>query len=463
MLKYTEMTLQLDNSSHLSIIALSLFVAYARTFATECGEDDIKKPEYKFIKAYLFRGMTALAIMACTAYLLHFNIRLHSGFKLPLLHAKSAAHDVVNQISFLEHGLKYERFGEKMQHIFPEGYFFIHVLFGLSAAEVAAASHAGSSTLSIEMVDAALYALEQLNSERGYGQFCDSLSPRYGIFYSGWKAYLLGKMLLACSNSIHEERIKMIFHAECDPIAKALQASTTPFLQSYPGLAWPADSCAGIAALEIYNKHVQPAYADVVMKWYRDVRSRFDTNGMLPHQCDWRSGMPLQNARGSSTALMLSLLAEGNGPFLIEYYKKFRAHFVGRHVGAYMVFEYPNGVRGRSDVDSGPVLFGVSAPAMIVGIRAARIFGDVELAQALEQAAEAVGFPITLQNRKRYAFGMMPMADAFLAWSKATMPQHSVSAYSVSPWWRLPIHCISACIVLIFAALFVLSLKISRK
>jgi hypothetical protein len=81
------------------------------------------------------------------------------------------------------------------------------------------------------------------------------------------------------------------------------------------------------------------------------------------------------------------------------------------------VREYPRGNNGRGDIDTGPLVFGFSGPAVVVGAAAARVHGDLDVADALLGAVEMVGLPVELGGRRVYAFGKLPVGDAFIAWA----------------------------------------------
>ena len=105
--------------------------------------------------------------------------------------------------------------------------------------------------------------------------------------------------------------------------------------------------------------------------------------------------------------------------------------------------EYPDGVDGPADVDSGPLPLGISLSASVVTIGAAQVHGDRLLAGALANYAEFTGLPVETPWTKRYGFGLVPIGDAFLVWSKTARPwvvdTPSPPAPVVSPWWRTPL------------------------
>jgi hypothetical protein len=156
----------------------------------------------------------------------------------------------------------------------------------------------------------------------------------------------------------------------------------------------------------------------------------------------------LEGARGSSQSVITRFLIEVDEDWGREQYALYRQQFVAPFLGVPGVLEYPIGTHGWGDVDSGPLLAGFSASATVVQIGSAQIQGDLEVANALIPASEAVGLPLSLGDSKRYAFGLMPVGDAFLVWAK-TSSRWVASPASlntptlpviVSPWWRMPFH-----------------------
>jgi hypothetical protein len=105
------------------------------------------------------------------------------------------------------------------------------------------------------------------------------------------------------------------------------------------------------------------------------------------------------------------------------------------------VREYSAGTDGTGDVDSGPLLLGISLPATVVTLGAARVQGDARLAGALASYGDFAGLPVDTPWTRRYAFGVLPIGDAFLAWSKTARPLVAAAPApppsAVSRGWRL--------------------------
>ena len=120
---------------------------------------------------------------------------------------------------------------------------------------------------------------------------------------------------------------------------------------------------------------------------------------------------------------MIRFIREIDPAVAAAQYDVFERVFATRFAGLLpAVREYPRGTRGTGDVDSGPVVLGVSAPASVVGIAAARMVGREAAAADLRASPEVLGFPVQWGGRRSYAFGVLPVGEAFLAWASVVRP-----------------------------------------
>ncbi|MFI6871482.1 hypothetical protein [Nocardia sp. NPDC050406] len=227
-------------------------------------------------------------------------------------------------------------------------------------------------------------------------------------------------------------------------LAAAFEASETPFLQAYPGQAWPVDSTVAIASLRLHDRLLGARYDAVVGRWLDAVRTRLDpATGLLPHRVSAQEGSMLEGARATSQTMLLRFLPEIDADFARAQYAGFRARFLA-YPGGFgpAIREYPHGRAGSGDVDSGPLVAGISLSATVVGMGAARVNGDHDLAAALGSTGELLGLPLTLPGTKRYAFGLLPIGDAFLIWSSTarlpSAPPPPALDANLHWWWRAP-------------------------
>jgi hypothetical protein len=359
--------------------------------------------------------------------------------------------DVVPQLRFVGAALR-DGAGERMQALFPEGFFFSHALYGLAWVEVGLRQPA-AAPFRARALREARWALAQLDSPAGLAPFAPSLDPPYGVFYAGWSGWLRGGALLLQDPAGRDPGEVARFAADCAALAAAFDRGPGPFLTAYPGQAWPVDSVVAIAALRLHDRLLPPRFDATIARWLAAARARLDpATGLLPHRAEPRTGRPLEGARGSSQSIIARFLVEVDPDWGREQYARFRGQFVTTLGGIPGVREYPPGVAGRGDVDSGPLLAGLSASATVVALGAAIVHGDRALADPLLHTGEAAGLPLSWRGTKRYALGQLPVGDAFLVWAKTARPwlapaEPITLPPVVRPWWRLPLHGLSLALV----------------
>lgn len=145
-------------------------------------------------------------------------------------------------------------------------------------------------------------------------------------------------------------------------------------------------------------------YSETITKWLTAARERLDPKtGLLPHTASLPDGRRVGVTRATSQGIILRLLPDIDPEFAKAQYELFRTRFLTTFAGAPCVLEYPSGVSGSGDVDSGPLIFGRSLSGTVMMIAVAQIDGDQSLANAITQAGETVGLPWTSSGQKNYA------------------------------------------------------------
>ncbi|MER6088889.1 hypothetical protein [Streptomyces bluensis] len=355
--------------------------------------------------------------------------------------ADSEPAGVRRQLTFLREELD-DGAGDEAQRLFPEGYFFLHALYGLSWVEIGMREPVGDRSTALRE---ARWALARLDSASGRAPFSPGLTPPYGVFHRGWSNWLRGGVLSLQPAGHRDPGEVRRFARDSGALAAAFGASQSPYLEAYPGQAWPVDSTVAIASLRLHDALLPGRFAETVQRWVREVRGRLDPRtGLLPHRADPDTGDPIEVARGSSQSLIQRFLIDIDQDFAGEQYLRFRDRYIASPLGlGPAVREYPDGMDGPADIDSGPLPLGVSLSASVVTIGAAQVHGDVPLAAALAGVSELAGLPVDTPWTKRYAFGLIPVGDAFLAWSKTARPWVAKAPppppAQVSGWWRGPL------------------------
>lgn len=328
----------------------------------------------------------------------------------------SKDHELVSRLNFIENELKKDHLGKRMQVLFPEGYVFIHAIYGLSWCELYPKTN--DKSLKKRAYSEAIYAFKSIHSKEGKQFFQKHLTPEYGIYYKGWSNYLLSK-IIACKGRLESsQELIQLYDKNCSEIIQALKNSETPYLESYAFDCWPADNFIAIGSLKHHNE-----FKKIISDWIPKVKERLDPyTGIIPHKFDALSDSILEGSRGCSSSLSLLLLSEIDSSFASNQAKKYHEHFLFNRFGFPAIREYPKGIKGSGDVDSGPVIFDVGFAGTIVGIGAIKKLGYSNLSDKLYNTVCAFGFETGL-NKKKVLGGIMPMGDAFLTWSRLQSPK----------------------------------------
>jgi hypothetical protein len=191
---------------------------------------------------------------------------------------------------------------------------------------------------------------------------------------------------------------------------RRLLASDTGLIETYPGEAFPTDVAAVAAAIAIHGRATGTPHGAVLHKWADRVRTR---------QLDAKSGLVIQRMDVATGAAHDAPRASGTG--LAAYF----AGFADRRVAALLaegvlrqettrfgfsaIREYPEGYAGAGDVDSGPVVLGVSVSATGFALAPARAFGHAAAFDRLYRTVDLFGLPI----HGRFAIGG-PIGNALL-------------------------------------------------
>ena len=399
-------------------------------------------PKSRRFRARLGR-LLSVGFWILTAGLVAGNLRLYSepavtaDFHRVPPHAEAQLHWLRGE---LETGA-----GERMQALFPEGYFFSHLLYGLSWVELALRDSGRVG----RALEEARWSLERIESEAGKAPFPPRLPPDHGMFYSAWRNHLLSGILLVQPEGGRDRKELALFEARCAALAETLAGSSTPFPPSYTRQAWPCDTPPAIHSLRVREAIVRDGkYDAIIADWLVRAKQHLDPGtGLLPHTADWRTGEPTGPARGTSQVIIQRFLADIDPAWAAEQYEAFRCQYFDHLVGVPAIREFPMGTQGRGDVDSGPLVFGISGSATVVGMGVAGIYEDHEWARAVSQAGEALGLPFGREDR-RYLGGVLPVGDAFLVHASTARPWLATTTVNVTPLesssdWRWRLHGLS--------------------
>lgn len=168
--------------------------------------------------------------------------------------------------------------------------------------------------------------------------------------------------------------------------------------ETYPGETYPADLAAVAGSLALYDP--PPELADWLTR-YAEASVDPET-GMLYQRLSATTGAPADHPRGSGTALAAFFLEPADADLSRQLTASLDHR---RFLGFGGIREYPAGVRGMGDIDSGPVLFGVGVSATGFGIAAARLHGDAAGYRALVRTATLFGLPVPMRGGQWHLTG----------------------------------------------------------
>ncbi|UOG73986.1 hypothetical protein MTX78_17910 [Hymenobacter tibetensis] len=399
----------------------------------------------------LFRALLSLSLL----YLLYLNYRLYYQPQMEAVAGRPLNQDLLSQLRFLKTRM-HQGAGEDMQQLYPEGFVYLNALYGLSWVELAGGLP-NSAALRHEALGETAWAMRAIFSPAGRRIFEQELPLPYGAYYQGWSTYLLGRYLAAQTPTERAADDVRLFKQNCAQIAQAVAVSPTPYLESYSGAAWPADGVMCLAALACHDRILPPRYQPTIRQWLTVVDTRLDSLGMIPHKTDARTGAVQQAALGASQSQLLNFLYEIDSTYARRHFRLYRHHFLTSRFGLPGMRESAQEADNAEHIDSGPVLLDVGGAASIVGRRVMQRYGDTVTAIGLRNSIEAFGMPYQVSDQKRYLFGVLPIADAFIAWSNSLEVNHTMSTSSS---WRGHFQALSA---LLAAGLLVAVYLLRRK
>ncbi|RYU96493.1 hypothetical protein [Emticicia agri] len=377
--------------------------------------------------------------------LIHLSVKLYDQPELIIDNNHVLNQDVIKQLHFLKNEIHQGK-ADELQQIFPEGFIFFHVIYGLTWCELIDKTDKRSQ-LAKEAIEEIDWAIKQVNSAKGKKTFRKNLSLEYGAFYQGWTTLLSGKKLSLIDSSQRRSIDIENFSLKCEKIAHAFEAKGFSYLRSYSSGTWQADNIICLASLALHDRLFAPKYQEVINKCVTYIKTDLDRNtGLIPHSTDEKY------PRGSSQSLINVFLPEIDSVLAEQQYVKFKAHFLDRRLGLVAIREFPKGHVGAGDIDSGPIIWDVGGVASIVGIKAMAIHKDFAIVRSLRNNIEGLSYPISGKQQKKYFFGTFPMADAFIAWANVTVidEKQSQAEANHKKVFLLIAFSISALIVLIF-------------
>lgn len=237
----------------------------------------------------------------------------------------------------------------------------------------------------------------------------DDLDGDRGHAYLGYVAMALGELRVHRPDTPHAA----VHDRMLDALDRRLAASPTGLIETYPGETYPPDVAAVLGALGQRVERTGTGQARLAQALGRFEAAAVDpASGLLVQAMSARSGARHDAPRASGTALAATFLSYADPGLSSRLFDALALQL--RTVGPLGAMrEFPPGVPGRGDIDSGPVLLGVSVSATGFAIGASRAHGDREVFRSLTRTAHVFGMPRTWRGQRHFATGGA-LGDAIL-------------------------------------------------
>jgi hypothetical protein len=225
-------------------------------------------------------------------------------------------------------------------------------------------------------------------------------------------------------------------------LVRRLERDPTGLAETYPKQHFVPDNAVALAAIALASRLglAPPGTAERLLDEMK--RRHLDPKtGLFSFRVDPGSAA---DSRGSGAAWSLFYLGWVDPAWVRESYRKLTDRMLDNPVpGIHGIREWPIGVSRPGDVDSGPLLLGLSPSATGFAIGTARQVGDVTVLQGLLDTAEFAGHSLAAGGTRRYLacpivgdailFGMLASKWAPSPYSLAPPPAASGSAPPARP------------------------------
>lgn len=223
-----------------------------------------------------------------------------------------------------------------------------------------------------------------------------------GHAYLGWGALALGHARELDPGfpeaAAHDAMIALL--------RRSLDESPHGVFETFPSVTFPPDVAVAIGAVALHDR-LTGGHHDVLVK--RAVKRFIDgfvdpKSGFVWQQADPTTGAGRDTPRGSGTAISAYALSFADDAAAAKLRAALHA-YTSRLAGFEAVREYGDGRFGLGDIDSGPVLLGVSVAATGFSLASARQACDRDWFRGLARTMHMFGVPWRDGGDARYLTG----------------------------------------------------------
>ncbi|MBK6529736.1 MAG: hypothetical protein IPF99_09070 [Deltaproteobacteria bacterium] len=221
----------------------------------------------------------------------------------------------------------------------------------------------------------------------------DSLDQDRGHAYLGYVALAMGALREVDPGTRHAALHDRIVEA----LARRLEGSPVGVIETYPGEAYPCDLATVVGAIGQHARLTGSDRRALIARMAAVYRTRWTdpSSGYLVQTVVPETGAWASPPRGSGTALSAYFLSFADASLARELGQAVARSGTRSLAGFGAVAEYPRGTAGQGDIDSGPVVLGVSVSATGFALSSARQLRDRERFRALYRTASLFGVPVS--------------------------------------------------------------------
>jgi hypothetical protein len=241
--------------------------------------------------------------------------------------------------------------------------------------------------------------IRQFDTQRWGEDPLDSLSGNAGhIGYLGHLNWMIGAHYFLGGDKRYSE----LYSAISSSLYRRLRSSPALCLETYPQEIYVPDNVVVFASIANFAKLHNGKYGDLLTDWVTHARNNLRDSALklLPFHLDPNCKI-IDGVRGSGAGWNSYYLPFIDQTFASEQFENIKNNLVQKFLIT-GIREYPKGIFGIGDVDSGPVLLGFSPSGTGFAVGGAAHAKDASLLTKLLFTSELVGSSVQWNDERYY-------------------------------------------------------------
>jgi hypothetical protein len=226
--------------------------------------------------------------------------------------------------------------------------------------------------------------------------------PVRSLFVDGEIALMLAARQAVAPRADYREPL----HERVGAIEERLKRSPILAAESYPDECWTFDHAVALAALRLADAVEGADHRQLANDWLRYARQHLvdRRTGLLVSRYAL-NGEVIEGPEGSSLWMISHCLALVDEGFARDQFQRARREMGRTLLGFGYAKEWPTGMEGQADVDSGPIIpvLNISPGSSGLAFIGAVQFHDRQWLQDLHSTLEMAAFPVRERGGLRFA------------------------------------------------------------